>query len=311
MRNHLKAAATAAILATLSACAPSPAPAAPAAEAPAVTSIPYGANAAASGTFTHDGVTFYYETYGQGEPLLLVHGNGASIGSFLKQIDHFKSHYRVIAMDSREQGKSTGSDAPITYEQMTDDLAALLDHLKTGPVDVVGWSDGGIEALLLGIRHPDKVKKLVAMAANLNPSPKAVQPAILEVVKEAVKEFPPGFAETPDGKKQMKLINLLLKQPNIAPADLGKIAAPTLILAGDHDLIRTEHTVEIFNALPKGELGIFPNSTHAAPYNNADLFNATVERFLKEPYKKIDMVPDTMNALGEMEAKLKAQREAK
>ena len=314
MTYLLKTAAAAAML-VLAACQPAkvetPAPVIPAGQAATAPATHYGDNAAASGTFEHDGATLYYETYGAGEPLLLVHGNGGSIGGFSAQIEHFKAHYKVIAMDSREQGKSTGSDAPITYEQMTDDLDALLDHLKTGPADVVGWSDGGIEALLLGIRHPDKVKKLVAMAANLNPSSKAVQPAILDVVKEAVKEFPPGFAETPDGKKQMKLINLLLKQPNILPADLGKITAPTLILAGDHDLIRTEHTVEIFNALPSGELGIFPNSTHAAPYNNSDLFNATIDRFLTETYKPIDLVPDTMGALGEMEARLKAQRAGK
>lgn len=300
---------TAAAMLALAACQPVAKVEAPApvVEAPA-PAIHYGDNAAASGTFEHDGATLYYETYGAGEPLLLIHGNGGSLGGFIAQIEHFKANYKVIAMDSREQGKSTGSDKPITYEQMTDDLAALLDHLKTGPVSVVGWSDGGIEALLLGIRHPDKVTKLVAMAANLNPSSQAVQPAVLGMVNDAVKSFPPGFAETPDGKKQMKLINLLLKQPNIKPAELAKITVPTLILAGDHDLIRTEHTVEIFNALPRGELGIFPNSTHAAPYNNADLFNATVERFLKETYKPIDLVPDTMGALGEMEAKLAAQR---
>lgn len=307
--KHLLATAAAAL--ALAACQPAAKVEAPAtppvAEAPA-PAIHYGDNAAASGTFEHDGARLYYETYGAGEPLLLVHGNGGSIGGLTAQIEHFKANYKVIAMDSREQGKSTGNDKPITYEQMTDDLAALVDYLKTGPVSVVGWSDGGIEALLLGIRHPGKVTKLVAMAANLNPSPQAVQPAMLALVKDAEKQLPPGFSDTPEGKRQLKLMNLLLKQPNINPTELAKITVPTLILAGDHDLIRTEHTVEIFNALPKGELGIFPNSTHAAPYNNADLFNATVERFLKEPYRKIDMVPDTMNALGEMEAKLKAGR---
>ena len=89
----------------------------------------YGANAAASGTFTHDGVTFYYETYGNGEPLLLVHGNGQSIGSMAAQIEFFKTHRKVVAMDSRDHGRSSDSAGPITYEKMTDDLAALIDHL--------------------------------------------------------------------------------------------------------------------------------------------------------------------------------------
>src|SRR6185369_2297913 len=134
----------------------------------------YGANPAAGKTFVHDGIQLYYETYGAGEPLLLVHMNGGSIGTFKAQIDQFRSRYRVIAMDSRDHGKSAASPGKLTYEAMTDDLAALLDHLQTGPVNVLGWSDGGIEALLLGIRHPQKVKKIAAMAANLNPSDEAL-----------------------------------------------------------------------------------------------------------------------------------------
>ena len=139
----------------------------------------YGANPAAGTTFTHDGVRLYYEVYGAGEPLLIVHGNGGSIADLAAQIAHFRRRYKVIAMDSRDQGRSADSPDKLTYEKMTDDLAALLDHLKVGPVDVLGWSDGGIEALLLGIRHPAKVKKIVAMAANLNPSEEAFIPEIL------------------------------------------------------------------------------------------------------------------------------------
>src|SRR4026208_1625671 len=119
--------------------------------------VKYGSNPAAGRTFSHDGVKLYYEVYETGEPLLLVHGNGSSIGELKAQIDHFRKRYRVIAMDSRDHGKSGDSPDEITYEKMTDDLAALLDHLKTGPVNVLGWSDGGIEGLLLGIRHPAKV----------------------------------------------------------------------------------------------------------------------------------------------------------
>lgn len=300
MKFTLNAAIAAAVaLATLSACAPSPAPTpTPAAEAPAAARIPYGANAAASGTFTHDGVTFYYETYGEGEPLLMVHGNGASIGSFLKQIDHFKSKYRVIAMDSRGQGQSGSSDAPLTYEMMTDDLNAFLEHLKTGPVDVIGWSDGGIEALLLGIRHPDKVKKLVAMAANLNPTTQALYPETLGMVDTMMKTFPAEARDTPEGKKQLKLMQLMLDQPQIDPKALGKITAPTLVLAGDQDLIKLEHTVEIYNAIPNANLAILPNSTHAVPLDDPELFNATVERFLTTPFKKKDRVADMLASFG-------------
>jgi alpha-beta hydrolase superfamily lysophospholipase len=138
----------------------------------------YGSNPAAGKTFTHDGISLYYEVYGTGEPVLLIHGNGGSIATLGAQIDHFQKHYRVIAMDSRDQGRSGDSPDRITYEKMTDDLAALLDHLESGPVYVLGWSDGGIEALLLGIRHPAKVKKIAAMAANLNPEGATRKPSL-------------------------------------------------------------------------------------------------------------------------------------
>lgn len=153
------------------------------------TAIPYGANKAASGTFVHDGVIFCYETHGTGEPLLLTHGNGGSIGTLDAQISFFSTHRRVIVMGGRDQGRSGDGAEPITYEQMSDDQAALLDHLKTGPVDVLGWSDGGIEALLMGVRHPDKVRKLVAMAANLRPD--AVYPETERLAKDMVASITP------------------------------------------------------------------------------------------------------------------------
>ena len=100
-------------------------------------------------------------------------------------------------MDSRDQGRSGDSPDRITYEKMTDDLAALLDHLKTGPVNVLGWSDGGIEGLLLGIRHPAKVKKIAAMAANLNPTAEAFSPEVLALVKSMMDSIPAGCQGNP------------------------------------------------------------------------------------------------------------------
>ncbi|MBK8840193.1 MAG: alpha/beta hydrolase [Hyphomonadaceae bacterium] len=295
--KRLLTSALLAVALTFAACAPkapdAPAPSVPAVSVPAAT-IPYGANQAASGTFTHDGVTFYFETYGEGEPLLLIHGNGASIGSFAAQVDFFKARYKVIAMDSREQGKSGSSDAPISYEVMADDLAALLDHLKITSTDVVGWSDGGIEGLLLAMRHPDKVKKLVAMAANLNPSLEAIYPETEAMAKEMTAAFPAAEKDTPDGKRFLKVTGLLLSEPHIDPKSLAKITAPTLVMSGDHDLIRLEHTVEIYNNLPNANLAVLPNNTHMLPYDDPEPFNAAVQRFLDTPFVKKDRIKDMM-----------------
>jgi len=262
----------------------------------------YGSSPAAGKSFTRGGIKFYYEVYGTGEPLLLVHGNGGSIADLRFQIDYFRKCYRVIAMDSRDQGKSGDSLDTITYDKMADDLAALLDHLQTGPVYVLGWSDGGIEALLLGIRYPTKVKKIAAMSANLNPSEEAVYPEVIALFKSMMDSIPPAAKETPEGKRELKVTQMAFDEPHIDPKTLEAIAAPTLVMASDHDLYRDEHTVEIYHHIPNSQLCIFPNSTHTVLYDDPDLFNGTVERFFRTPFVKKDRVKDFMKSFEALRA---------
>jgi pimeloyl-ACP methyl ester carboxylesterase len=289
-------------VALLLALSVSPLASAQPAATPTAAAARYGANAEAGHTFTHDGVTLYYEVYGSGEPLLLVHGNGGSIGDLAAQVDHFKQHYRVIAMDSRDQGRSADSPDALTYEKMTDDLAALLDHLHTGPVNVLGWSDGGIEALLLGVRHPAKVKKIAAMAANLNPTDRALYAEVLGLIKQMMADVPAGERETPKGRRELKVTGMMLVQPNIDPAALERITAPTLVLASDHDVIVDEHTLEIYHHIPNSQLAIFPDATHMIPYDDPATFNATVERFFRTPFVKRDRVGDMLKSLEKLRA---------
>jgi pimeloyl-ACP methyl ester carboxylesterase len=262
--------------------------------------VKYGANAAAGRTFTHDGVKLYYEVYGAGQPLIVVHGNGGSIVDLAAQIAHFRKQYKVIAMDSRSHGKSADSPTKLTYESMADDLAALIDHLKVGPAYVLGWSDGGIEALLIGMRHPAKVKKIAAMAANLNPTEDAVRPEIIAFVKTMLEGAPASLKDSPNVRREMAVTQLLLDEPHINPQALEAITAPTLVLAGDHDVIRDEHTVEIFQHIPNSQLGIFPNATHMIPFDDPVLFNMTVDRFFRTPFVKKDRVKDLLTSLEKM-----------
>src|ERR1700730_7896915 len=131
--------------------------------------IPYGSNQAIGKYADLNGIKMYYEIYGQGKPLLLIHGNGGSIKNMGFQIQYFSRYYRCIIGDSRAHGKSGVGEGRLTYEQMADDWAALLDNLKIDSAYVIGWSDGGILGLLLAIHHPKKVSKLAAMGANLWP----------------------------------------------------------------------------------------------------------------------------------------------
>jgi pimeloyl-ACP methyl ester carboxylesterase len=183
---------------------------------------------------------------------------------------------------------------------MADDLAALIDHVGLGAVDVLGWSDGGIEALLLGMRHPTKVKKLVAMAANLNPSEDAVHPDTLSGFGAALASIPTGDGATPAQRRERKVFELVFREPHIEPQALAAIVAPTLVIAGDHDLIRDEHTVEIFQSLPNAQLAILPNATHFVPFDDPATFNAVVERFLVTPFAKRDRVKDALESLAKM-----------
>ena len=272
----------------------------------AATAIPYGANPTAGATFVHDGVTLYYESYGEGEPLLVIHGNGGSIGTMAAQVAHFSTKYKVIAMDSRDHGRSSDSPGALSYEVMTDDLAALLDHLKVGPAYVLGWSDGGIEALLLGVRHPAKVKMIAAGAANLNPSDRALYPATLKLLDEMLASVPDSVRATAQGKRELKVMGMMAKEPNIAPAMLENIQAPTLVMVADQDLIRLDHTLDVFEHLALGQFAVFPNATHMIIVDDPATLNDTVERFFATPFTRPkDRVADMMASYAKLLAALR------
>jgi pimeloyl-ACP methyl ester carboxylesterase len=187
--------------------------------------------------------------YGNGQPLLIIHGNGGSIRTLSAQISYFRQNYEVIVMDSRDHGRSSDSPDTLTFESMTDDLAALLDHLHTGPVNVLGWSDGGIEALLLGIRHPDKVKMIAAMAANLDPG--GIHPDFLAAAQTQARTAGVDTTTIQPATRETRVSRLDRDEPHIKPEALETIRAPTLVMAGDHDLVRDEHTIMIYHHIPK------------------------------------------------------------
>lgn len=261
--------------------APAPAPA---------REISYGSNPAAGNTFVFTGSRFYYETYGAGVPLLLIHGNGQSIGSFKGQIGPLSKRHEVIAMDSRGQGKSELGSAALTYEQMAEDTNALLEHLRLDHVKVLGWSDGGIIGLLLTIHHPDKVAMLAVMGANLEPD--AAYPWAIEGIVRTRTRITAKLAHSKDPKPlqfELKLLDLLGNQPHIPLSDLNTIQVPTLVMAADRDVIRDDHTLRIFHAIPKSQLAIFPGATHIIPAQDPVRFNRTVLDFFDKPFA----MPDT------------------
>jgi pimeloyl-ACP methyl ester carboxylesterase len=229
----------------------------------------------------------YYETYGSGEPLLIIHGNGGSINNFVHQVPFFAQHYKVIIADSRAQGNSVDPGDSLSYEMMADDLNALLDSLHIDSSYVIGWSDGGINGLLLAMRHPEKVKKLAVTGANLWPDTTAVASDIIAMVanlEDTLKMLP----QTPELKNYLKLFHLLLYEPHISLEDLQKIKCPTLVIGGDHDVILPKHTMLIAEAIPKSYLWILPDSGHSTPIYHKEDFNRVVNDFFNKPYRKIE-----------------------
>ena len=260
-------------------------------------STPYGNNPAAGKYAQVNGIKMYYEVYGEGAPMVLVHGNGGSVASMANQIEYFKNKYKVIVADSRAQGKSGDTKARLTYEQITDDWATLLDQLHLDSAYFIGWSDGGIETLLMAIRHPTKVRMMAIMGANLQPDSSAVYGWAVRWVKKmdhltdsmiTKKDTAYNYAQA------KKLFDLLGNQPHISLKDVQKIKAPTMVMAGDKDVIKEAHTLQIYQNLQKAWLCIFPGGTHMMPETDPDLFNNTVERFFSKPYYR----PDTKVVFG-------------
>ncbi len=245
---------------------------------------PYGHNPSAGHMAILNGIKLYYEVYGTGAPLIVLHGNGGSIAALRYQIDFFRSHRQVIAVDSRGHGSSEMGSGRLTYEQMADDVAGLLAELHAVPADVLGWSDGGIVALLVALHHPAAIRRIALSGANL--SPDALAPddlaGMTAELRHARQMLAAGDRSRP-WEVVCQQLQLMVTQPHITAADLARISAPALVLAGEQDLIPAVHTRGIAAGLPHAKLHIFPGAGHAALQEVPEAFNATVDNFFSAP----------------------------
>ena len=239
----------------------------------------FGNNSKAGKYYTVRGIKLYTEEYGTGKPLVLFHGNGGSISSMSGIIPYFSKKYRTIALDSRAHGKSVDSGDSLSFEMMADDVAYLLDQMKIDSAYIIGWSDGGIIALELAMRHPEKIRRLASTGANLWPDSTALLPGLWKDEKKYFDSQTGKAKITSEEKNSWKVFMLDWEQPNISLASLRKIQTPSLIISGDHDIIRIEHTVRIFQNIPKAELWILPDSGHGTLIEHAMEFCETVDKF--------------------------------
>lgn len=247
--------------------------------------VPYGDNAQVGKYYNIRGIKMYCEVYGSGKPLLMIHGNGGSISTFSGNIPYFADNYQVIVADSRSQGKSVDKRDSLSFEMMADDYAALLDSLHVDSAYVIGWSDGGINALLLAIRHPEKVKMLASSGANLWPDSTAIDPKEWLQGKIEFGKFKDTAKQSAKAKNERKLFMLDWYQPNIPLTLLHQVKCPALIIGGDHDVIRPAHTTTIYKNIPNANLWIVSNSGHGTLFEHRRRFNWNIADFFSNPFR--------------------------
>ena len=235
------------------------------------------------------GLKTYYEIHGNGEPLLLMHGGFCTIETFFGQTPELAKRYRVILPERRGHGRTADVDGPISYEAMAQDTIGFMEALGIPSAHLVGYSDGGIVGLIVAMRRPDLVKKLVSISANfdcdgLTDEGRAwVQSATAETLVpflvEAYKRLSP---DGPDHWPVMfeKIRRMALSEPKIKPQELATIKAPTLVMAADRDLMTLEHTVALFRAIPNAQLCIVPGTSHALAIEKPALVNQAILNFL-------------------------------
>lgn len=237
----------------------------------------FGTNSRAGKFADVNGIKLYYEIYGTGQPLVVMHGNGGSSKGFTPLYPRMIEKYKVIAIDSRAQGKSTDTEKPLTYEQMASDIYELLNQLKIDSAYMFGYSDGAILGLIMAMKHPEKVRRLVSFGANIQPDSTALFSWAIEGEKRAVRE-----SRDP---KERKLNQLMLDHPHIPFSDLSAVRAPVLVMAGDRDVITPGHTLKIFQSLPNSQMCILPGATHGAPWENQELFLRLMFDFFDKPFR--------------------------
>jgi pimeloyl-ACP methyl ester carboxylesterase len=241
----------------------------------------------------------YYEVHGQGAPLVMLHGGTGSLDTWGPLVADLAKKYQVITPEQMGHGR-TGDDPKraFHFHDMAEDTAELLRQLKVGPAFVFGWSDGGIVALDLAMSHPELVKKLAVSGANFRNDAGAYGDdgvKFMQTIKP--EQWPKSLRKSyerrsPDGAKHWpvlfeRLRKMWLTEPAYTPEQLGTIKAPTLVVAGDQDVILAEHTVLLFDAIPGAELWLVPNSDHFVPISHAPAFEAQLDAFFQEqPGKK-------------------------
>ncbi|MDO4772378.1 MAG: alpha/beta hydrolase [Bacillota bacterium] len=221
----------------------------------------------------------HYVEQGAGFPLLLLHGNGEDCSYFAHQLFRFSEHYHVYAIDTRGHGKTERGTAPFTIRQFAEDLLSFMNTHEIEKANVLGFSDGANIAMIFAMKYPNRVNKLVLNGGNLNPDGMKRSVQIPIEIGYRIAQFFARFQEK--AKAKADLLALMVEDPNIAPEELAGIKAPTLVIAGNRDMVKEEHTRLIAKSIPGAELQ-FLDGDHFVASNNPNAYNDAVAAFLSK-----------------------------
>ena len=238
------------------------------------------------------GLRTYYEVTGEGEPLLLLHGGFCTVETFDGLTPLLAQEFRVYVPERRGHGRTPDVEGPITFEDMAKDTIAFMEALDIDSAHVVGWSDGAVVALHVALERPELVSKLVLIGTAANHD--GVPPEALEMLKHATPGtlLPPVLRElyarvSPDGPEHFdvvfeRLVSTWRTEPSFDLSELGRLAMPTLVMLGEHDIVTLEHATAMVRAIPDAQLAVVPGADHAFPMQAPELVSGPVRAFLSE-----------------------------
>lgn len=239
------------------------------------------------GEVWRDGARLWFGVIGEGPPVILLHGGLSSHQAWSRQVPALiGAGYQVILVDSRGHGRSTLGQTPLTYPALAHDVAAVIDHLDLQRPAIVGWSDGAITALVLGMDRGDRLGPIYAFGANMDQAGVRAgasnAPILLQAGPRLVAEYL-QLAPEPDFPRLAQAVRSMQAALDYGPTDLARIRAPRIRIeaAARDEFITPEHFVHLARSIPGTELQILPDSGHFAPWQNPDAFNRSIIAFLK------------------------------
>lgn len=234
--------------------------------------------------FLHNsGANIFYSEYFPADPqaptLILLHGNGEDHTYFVKQLPAFSPHFRLVLMDTRGQGQSTGGDGELNFSVFAADLLALMDHLQIAKAHLLGFSDGGNLALTFALAHPERVQSLILNGANLEPGGVKLSTQLPIVLGYGCCRLLSPFSHK--ARQNGALLGLMVNHPHIPSQALAALTMPALVIVGERDMIRDRHSQLIARSLPNAQFVRIPGGDHFCAAKCPEVFNHAVLSFLQ------------------------------